>query len=153
MTLAPDKPTTTNTVQNAQASLPVTRFFTKPETDPYDEIAWEIRSAVIEGPGGAPVFEQHEIEFPKTWTQNATNVVPSKYFRGPLDTPERETSVRQMISRVVDTIAGWGRKGGYFLSEEEARTFADELTHLMLHQKACFNSPVWFTVGVDEKPQ
>ena len=91
MTLAPDKPTTTgqtagkpNTVRNAQASLPVTRFFTKPETDPYDEITWEIRSAVIEGQGGATVFEQHEIEFPQTWTQNATNVVASKYFRGPL---------------------------------------------------------------------
>ena len=131
----------------------IERYFTKAGVHPYDEVSWEKRNAVIADETGQAVFEQNDVEMPEFWSQTATNVVVSKYFRGPLDTPQRETSVRQMISRVVDTIAGWGRAGGYFLSEEEARTFADELTHLMLHQKACFNSPVWFNVGVDEKPQ
>ncbi|MCH8201433.1 MAG: vitamin B12-dependent ribonucleotide reductase, partial [Chloroflexi bacterium] len=157
MTLAPDKPTTTtNTVRNAEASLPVTRFFTKPETDPYDEIAWEIRSAVIEGQDGKPVFEQHEVEFPETWTQNATNVVASKYFRGPLvptDGMVRENSVKQLISRVIDEITGWGWKDGYFASEDERETFHAELKYALVNQYLCFNSPVWFNVGVEEKPQ
>ncbi|MCI0782749.1 MAG: vitamin B12-dependent ribonucleotide reductase [Chloroflexi bacterium] len=157
MTLAPDKPTTTtNTVRNAEASLPVTRFFTKPETDPYDEIAWEIRSAVIAGQDGKPVFEQHEVEFPETWTQNATNVVASKYFRGPLvpaDGMVRENSVKQMIDRVVNVIAGWGWDDGYFASEDERETFRAELKYALVNQYLCFNSPVWFNVGVEEKPQ
>ncbi len=163
MTLAPDKPTTTgqkaskpNTVHNAEASLPVTRYFTKPETDPYDEIAWEIRSAVIEGQGGATVFEQHEIEFPETWTQNATNVVASKYFRGPLiptDGMVRENSVKQLIDRVVNAISGWGWDDGYFASEDERDTFHAELKFALVNQYLCFNSPVWFNVGVEEKPQ
>ena len=157
MTLAPDKPTTTTkTVRNTDASLPVTRFFTKPETDPYDEIAWEIRSAVIEGQGGATVFEQHEIEFPETWTQNATNVVASKYFRGPLEPTDgmvRENSVKQLISRVIDEITGWGWKDGYFASEDERETFHAELKYALVNQYLCFNSPVWFNVGVEEKPQ
>ncbi len=163
MTIAPDKPTTTgqtagkpNTVRNAEASLPVTRYFTRPETDPYDEIAWEIRSAVIAGQDGTPVFEQHEIEFPETWTQNATNVVASKYFRGPLiptDGMVRESSVKQLIDRVVNAISGWGWDDGYFASEEERETFHAELKYALVNQYLCFNSPVWFNVGVEEKPQ
>ncbi|HEY5640870.1 MAG TPA: vitamin B12-dependent ribonucleotide reductase, partial [Dehalococcoidia bacterium] len=156
MTLAPDKPTTTNAVRNAEANLPVSRFFTKPETDPYDEITWEIRSAVIEGQGGTPVFEQHEIEFPKSWTQNATNVVASKYFRGPLiptDGMVRENSVKQLIDRVVNAITGWGWDDGYFASEDERDTFHAELKYALVNQYLCFNSPVWFNVGVEEKPQ
>ena len=134
-------------------TLRIQRYFTTPGVHPYDEVAWERRSAAIVDGSGKTVFEQRDVEMPDFWSQTATNVVVSKYFRGPQDTPERETSARQLISRIVDTITGWGRDGGYFASEDEARTFSDELTHLMLHQKACFNSPVWFNVGVDEKPQ
>jgi len=156
MTIAPDKPTTTTTVRNTESHLPVTRYFTKPETDPYDEIAWEIRSAVIAGQDGKAVFEQHEIEFPETWTQNATNVVASKYFRGPLiptDGMVRESSVKQLISRVIDEVTGWGWDGGYFASEDERDTFHAELKYALVNQYLCFNSPVWFNVGVEEKPQ
>jgi ribonucleoside-diphosphate reductase alpha chain len=99
------------------------------------------------------VFEQHDVEIPKPWSQLATNVVVSKYFRGPLGTPQREHSVRQLISRVVDTITGWGRTDGYFASEADAQAFADELTHLLVEQKLAFNSPVWFNVGVEPHPQ
>jgi ribonucleoside-diphosphate reductase alpha chain len=99
------------------------------------------------------VFEQTNVEIPKSWSLMATQVVVSKYFRGPLGTPQREHSVRQMIGRVVDTITGWGNKDGYFASAEDAQAFADELTHILVHQKACFNSPVWFNCGIEEKPQ
>ncbi|HUF54369.1 MAG TPA: vitamin B12-dependent ribonucleotide reductase [Dehalococcoidia bacterium] len=158
MTLAPEQPTTTstNTVRNGEARLPVTRYFTSPETDPYDQIAWEIRSAVIEGQGGVPVFEQHEIEFPETWSQNATNVVASKYFRGPLKPTNgmvRESSVRQLIDRVINEIAKWGWNDGYFASEDERDTFRSELKYALVNQYLCFNSPVWFNAGLDEKPQ
>ena len=95
-----------------------------------------------------PAFEQRDVEFPKTWSQNATNIVAQKYFRGRLGSPERESSVKQMISRVAGTIAGWGREGGYFASAEDADAFEAELTHILLHQKAAFNSPVWFNVGL-----
>ena len=156
MTLAPEQAGAINFVHNTNATLPVTRFFTKPETDPYDEIAWEIRSAVIEGQSG-PVFEQHEIEFPDTWSQNATNVVASKYFRGPLKpTPngmKRERSVKELIDRVVNAITGWGWQDGYFASEDERDTFHAELKYALVNQYLCFNSPVWFNVGVEEKPQ
>ncbi|MEX1193623.1 MAG: vitamin B12-dependent ribonucleotide reductase, partial [Dehalococcoidia bacterium] len=132
MTLAPEHatPATTTSVRNTEARLPVTRFFTRPETDPYDEIAWEIRSAVIEGSGGKAVFEQHNIEFPETWSQNATNVVASKYFRGPLKPTNgmvRESSVRQLIDRVANEVTGWGWKDGYFATEDERDTFRSEL--------------------------
>ncbi len=129
------------------------RFFTSPGVDPFDQVEWERRTALIEGPDGRPVFQQEDVEFPKTWSQQATNVVASKYFRGPLGTPQRERSVKQLISRVVDTIASWGQKGGYFSSEEEMETFREELKFLLLHQYACFNSPVWFNVGIEERPQ
>ncbi|HEX5951513.1 MAG TPA: vitamin B12-dependent ribonucleotide reductase, partial [Actinomycetota bacterium] len=97
---------------------------------------------------GGNAFEQRDVEFPASWSQNATNIVAQKYFRGTLGTPERESSVRQLIGRVVDTITGWGRDGGYFASDHDAQVFAEELTHLLVHQKAAFNSPVWFNLGV-----
>ncbi|HEX7231621.1 MAG TPA: vitamin B12-dependent ribonucleotide reductase, partial [Candidatus Binatia bacterium] len=137
----------------AKAGLKISRYFTRPGIHPYDEIEWELRNASITNERGKLVFEQTNVEIPKSWSLMATQVVVSKYFRGPLGTPQREHSVRQMISRVVDTITGWGRKDGYFASEEDARAFADELTHILLHQKACFNSPVWFNCGIEEKPQ
>ena len=99
------------------------------------------------------VFEQYDVEIPKPWSQLATNVVVSKYFRGPLGTPQREQSVKQLIGRVVDTITNWGRKDGYFATDEDAQAFADELSYLLVHQKLAFNSPVWFNVGVEEHPQ
>ena len=100
-----------------------------------------------------PAFEQREVEFPTTWSQNATNIVAQKYFRGPLGAPERERSVKQMIERVAGTIAGWGREGGYFATDDDADAFEAELTHILLHQLAAFNSPVWFNVGWRENPQ
>ena len=126
------------------------RRFTSPGVHPFDEIEWEIRDAVIGDPEN-PAFEQREVEFPKSWSQNATNIVAQKYFRGKLGSPERERSVKQMISRVAGTIAGWGREGGYFASDEDADAFEAELTHILLHQKAAFNSPVWFNVGWREE--
>jgi ribonucleoside-diphosphate reductase alpha chain len=133
--------------------LSLQRYFTQTGLDPFAALEWERRSAVIYGEKGEVVFEQHDVEMPKSWTQLATNVVVSKYFRGPLGTPQRETSVRQLIGRVVGTIRSWGVAQGYFATPADATVFADELTHLLLHQKACFNSPVWFNVGVEAKPQ
>jgi len=133
--------------------LKIPRYFTRAGISPYDEIEWELRTASIANEKGKVVFEQSNVEIPKAWSLMATQVVVSKYFRGPLGTPQREHSVRQMISRVVETIAGWGRKDRYFATEEDAQAFSDELTHIMLHQKACFNSPVWFNCGIEEKPQ
>ncbi len=133
--------------------LQVERYFTRSGTNPFDEIEWEQRTATIANEKGKIVFEQANVEVPKAWSLMATQVVVSKYFRGPLGTAQRESSVRQMIGRVADTITKWGRKDGYFSSEEDARAFADELTYILLHQKACFNSPVWFNCGIEEKPQ
>jgi ribonucleoside-diphosphate reductase alpha chain len=130
------------------------RYFTKDGTHPFDEVDWETRDAVIPNfKEGGNAFEQRDVEFPRTWSQNATNIVAQKYFRGPLGTPQRESSVRQLVSRVVDTIAGWGKKDGYFASDADAGVFADELTHILVTQKAAFNSPVWFNVGVPGTPQ
>jgi len=137
----------------AKAGIKISRYFTHPGTHPYDEVEWELRNASITNEKGKVVFEQTNVEIPKSWSLMATQVVVSKYFRGPLGTPQREHSVRQMISRVVDTITGWGRNDGYFASDDDAQTFADELTHILVHQKACFNSPVWFNCGIEEKPQ
>ena len=131
----------------------IERFFTRSGDDPYDHVEWELRSAGIADESGAAVFEQKDVEIPAGWSQTATNVVVSKYFRGPLGSDRRERSVRQMIGRVAKTITGWGVADGYFESEEEAQTFHDELTHLLVQQKMAFNSPVWFNVGVEEKPQ
>jgi ribonucleoside-diphosphate reductase alpha chain len=127
------------------------RFFSKPGTHPLDEIEWETRTASIQNEKGKTIFEQRSVEVPKDWSQTATNIVASKYFHGKLGSPERETSVRQLISRVADTIAQWGVEGGYFKSEEDARVFHDELTHLLVRQKAAFNSPVWFNCGLWHK--
>ncbi len=136
-----------------QAGLRFSRYYTRKGVDPFEAVEWETRDAVIVNEKGETVFEQLGVEFPKAWSQTATNVVASKYFRGPLGTPERESSVRQLISRVSDRIAEWGREGGYFTSEDDADTFHAELTHMLLHQMVCFNSPVWFNVGIEEKPQ
>lgn len=129
------------------------RYFTRAGVNPYDEIEWEIRTATIVNEKGKVVFEQPNVEIPKSWSQMATNVVVSKYFRGPLGSPQREHSVHQLISRVVNTVTSWGRADGYFAREEDAQIFADELAHILVHQKACFNSPVWFNCGIEEKPQ
>jgi len=121
--------------------------------DPMENVVWERRDATIAGEGGAVVFEQKDLEIPAGWSQLATNVVASKYFRGPMGTPERETSVRQLIGRVVDSVREWGLEQGYFEAKQDADLFADELAHLLIEQKASFNSPVWFNVGVEENPQ
>jgi len=141
-----------NTVSAPDRRLGVRRYFTIPGRDPFDEIDWEIRDAFIPGKD-KPVFEQKGVEFPKFWSQTATNIVAQKYFRGRMSSPERESSVRQMIGRVVDTIVKWGRDGGYFADEEESDTFEAELKAILVNQLAAFNSPVWFNVGFEEKPQ
>jgi ribonucleoside-diphosphate reductase alpha chain len=135
------------------AGLTFRRLFTREGEDPFDRVEWDIRDATITNERGEVVFEQKGVEVPKFWSQMATNVVVSKYFRGTLGTPEREHSVRQLISRVVDTITAWGEKGGYFASPADRDTFHDELTYLLLHQMMSFNSPVWFNCGVEERPQ
>jgi ribonucleoside-diphosphate reductase alpha chain len=141
-----------NTVVHEDASLAVRRYFTIPGREPFDEIEWETRDAFIPGKD-KPVFEQKDVEFPKFWSQTATNIVAQKYFRGRMTSPERERSVRQMIGRVVDTISAWGRKDGYFATDEEADTFEAELKAILVNQLASFNSPVWFNVGFEERPQ
>jgi ribonucleoside-diphosphate reductase alpha chain len=129
------------------------RFFTRPGVAPFDEVQWETREASITNEKGEVVFEQHDVEIPTTWSATATNVVVSKYFRGVIGTPERERSVKQLIGRVVRTIHGWANKQGYFATPEAAEIFRDELTHLLVHQKAAFNSPVWFNAGIEQRPQ
>ncbi len=129
------------------------RRWTRPGVHPYDEIEWETRTAAIGNEKGVNVFEQKDVEVPAFWSQLATNVVVSKYFRGHLGTPERETSVRQLIDRVVNTITAWAETQHYFATDEDLRAFQAELTHLLVHQKLAFNSPVWFNVGVEEHPQ
>lgn len=129
------------------------RAFTKPGVHPFDEVEWELRTAVITNEKGERIFEQKDVEIPKSWSMTATNVVVSKYFHGALGTPEREHSVRQLIERVARTIQRWGIQGGYFASEEDAETFYHELCFLLVNQYMSFNSPVWFNVGVEEHPQ
>src|SRR5215210_125667 len=141
-----------NRVTNGDAKLGVRRFFTIPGRDPFNEIEWETRDALIPGKDG-PAFEQRGVEFPKFWSQTATNIVAQKYFRGRMTSPDREKSVKQMIGRIVDTVGGWGRADGYFADEDEAKTFEDELKAILVNQLASFNSPVWFNVGFEEKPQ
>ena len=141
-----------STTSTHTEGIKVERRHTTPGVHPFDEIEWEFRDAVIGDPEN-PAFEQRGVEFPTTWSQNATNIVAQKYFRGRMGSDERESSVRQMIGRVSGTIAGWGREGGYFASDEDADAFEMELTHILLNQKAAFNSPVWFNVGFEESPQ
>jgi ribonucleoside-diphosphate reductase alpha chain len=144
--------TATASPKNGLRGLSIERRFSTPGVHPFDQIEWEIRDAVIGNPE-SPAFEQREVEFPKAWSQNATNIVAQKYFRGQVGSPERESSVKQMIGRVAGTISNWGREGGYFASEEDADAFEMELTAILLNQKAAFNSPVWFNVGFEETPQ
>jgi ribonucleoside-diphosphate reductase alpha chain len=136
-----------------RTGLTFRRHFTKLGRHPYDELTWEMRSAVINDERGQPVFEQHGIEVPSTWSQTATNIVASKYFRGQLGSPQRERSVKGLISRVVDSITDWAEAQGYFATQEDLKSFSDELTHLLVNQKAAFNSPVWFNVGIEKHPQ
>src|SRR5437016_3656063 len=129
------------------------RFFTPPGSHAYDLVEWERRTASITGEKGQVIFEQKDVEVPRSWSQLAINVVAQKYFRGSLGSPERETSVRQIIDRVVDTIADWGRQGGYFATEEDAANWAEELRFLLVTQHASFNSPVWFNIGIPSRSQ
>lgn len=148
-------------IRESKRSLPIEmrkgvsfpRYFTaklEPGKTPYDDVQWELRTASIGNDKGAVIFEQRDIEIPADWSQTATNIVASKYFHGRLGSPDRERSVAQLVHRVVDTIADWGRDQRYFKSVDDAENFRNELAHLMLTQKACFNSPVWFNVGVRE---
>src|SRR3954464_168783 len=148
----PHSPSTSQTDDQATArsgvqGLTIERHFTEAGVDPFSTVEWEMRTAEVGG------FKQEDVEFPTTWSQNATNIVTQKYFRGRVDSPERESSVKQMIGRVAGTIGGWGRELGYFDSPEDADAFQDELTWILLHQHAAFNSPVWFNVGFEEHPQ
>jgi ribonucleoside-diphosphate reductase alpha chain len=144
--------TATSAPKNGLKGLAIERRFSSPGTHPFDEIEWEVRDAMIGNPE-SPAFEQRGVEFPKSWSQNATNIVAQKYFRGQLGSDKRESSVKQMIGRVSGTISDWGRTGGYFASDEDAEAFEAELTSILLNQKAAFNSPVWFNVGFEERPQ
>jgi ribonucleoside-diphosphate reductase alpha chain len=129
------------------------QFFTDGKSSPFDKVEWEKRTALIGNEKGVTIFKQENVEVPKSWSQTATNIVTSKYFHGKPGSPEREGSVRQLISRVVNTIVRWGEEGGYFADSAARDAFKDELTHLLVEQKMSFNSPVWFNVGVQPKPQ
>jgi ribonucleoside-diphosphate reductase alpha chain len=137
----------------AAPGLTFPRFFTEAGVDPFDEVEWEIRSALIGNERGEMVFEQRDVEIPKAWSQQATNIVVSKYFRGQIGTPERERSVKQLIGRVVNTITEWARANKYFATDEDLRAFSDDLKHILVYQKAAFNSPVWFNCGFEKAPQ
>ena len=132
-----------------QTGIGIRRHFTTPGVDPYDQVDWERRDArITDYRDGSVAFEQRNVEVPATWSVNATNILSQKYFRGTLGTAERETSLKQVVDRVVDTITAWGVQGGYFVDDSEAETFRAELKHLIVKQKAAFNSPVWFNIGV-----
>jgi len=143
----------TEKVTRRASGLDFQRRFTDGKVSPFDKVEWERRSAIIGNDKGQVIFRQDNVDVPKSWSQTATNIVASKYFHGKPNTPERETSVRQLISRVVDTIVRWGEEGGYFATPESKNIFRDELAHLLVEQKVAFNSPVWFNVGVQAKPQ
>jgi ribonucleoside-diphosphate reductase alpha chain len=136
-----------------KSGLEFRRFFTDGKAHPFDAIEWERRTALIGNEKGQTIFRQEGVEVPKSWSMTATNIVASKYFHGKLNTPERETSVRQLIGRVVETIVRWGEEGSYFADAASRDAFRDELAHLLVEQKMAFNSPVWFNVGVQAKPQ
>ncbi len=140
-------------VASNATGLEYERFFTREGIDPFDEVEWDVRSAVIGNEKGNVVFEQRDVEIPKFWSQQATNIVVSKYFRGTIGTPERERSVKQLIGRVVDTITGWAGAQKYFASDDDLQAFSDDLKHLLVYQKAAFNSPVWFNCGFEKAPQ
>ncbi len=138
---------------NSAGVMEITRYFTKEGHSPFDTVKWEARTASITNEQGEAIFEQQNVMVPSTWSQMAVNVVVSKYFAGAVDLPGRETSVRQLVGRVANTMTDWGRRDGYFLSDAEASAFRDELTHLLLNQYSAFNSPVWFNVGIEPHPQ
>jgi ribonucleoside-diphosphate reductase alpha chain len=151
-TVDADKPRAkTRTV--APVGLTFPRFFTEAGVDPFDEVEWEIRAAAIGNDRGEMVFEQRDVEIPKAWSQQATNIVVSKYFRGQIGTPERERSVKQLIGRVVDAITAWAKTQKYFASDDDLQAFSDDLKHILVYQKAAFNSPVWFNCGFEKAPQ
>jgi ribonucleoside-diphosphate reductase alpha chain len=137
----------------SKKGLDFNRYFTQTGASPFEAVEWELRTAAITSESGEVIFEQKNVEVPKSWSMTATNIVASKYFHGKRGTPERETSVRQLIGRVARTIQTWGLHGGYFTSQESAQVFHDELTHLLVNQMMAFNSPVWFNCGVEAKPQ
>ncbi len=143
----------TEQITRRTTGLEFHRRFTDGRVSPFDNVEWERRTALIGNDKGQVIFRQENVEVPKSWSQTATNIVASKYFHGKPNTPERETSVRQLISRVVETIVRWGEEGGYFATGEAKNAFHDELAHLLVEQKMAFNSPVWFNVGVQAKPQ
>src|SRR5579863_7618917 len=143
----------TNQVTRRTTGLEFQRRFTDGKVSPFDKVEWERRTALIGNDKGQVIFRQENVEVPKSWSMTATNIVASKYFHGKPNTPEREGSVRQLIGRVVDTIVRWGEEGGYFATPESKNIFRDELAHLLVEQKVAFNSPVWFNVGVQAKPQ
>ncbi|MCB9382086.1 MAG: hypothetical protein H6513_15475 [Acidimicrobiaceae bacterium] len=143
MSLAPDR-----------LAIGIHRHFTTPGVHPYDEVEWERRDARISNwKDGTVAFEQLGVEFPVSWSLNATNIVAQKYFRGTLGTPGREQSLRQVIDRVADTITQWGMEGGYFADQAEVDAFNHELKYILVTQRAAFNSPVWFNIGVAGVPQ
>src|ERR1700688_1262035 len=129
--------------------LSFSRHFTRPGISPFDEVTWELRDAIIQDYKGRTIFEQKNVEVPSDWSMTATNIVASKYLHGQMGTPERENGVRQLVGRVGGAVRDWGLANGYFASVEDARVFHDELAHMLLTQKAAFNSPVWFNVGCD----
>src|SRR5271155_5543767 len=145
--------TETNQITRRATGLEFQRRFTDGKVSPFDKVEWERRTALIGNEKGQVIFRQENVEVPKSWSMTATNIVASKYFHGKPNTPAREGSVRQLIGRVVDTIVGWGEQGGYFASIGSRDAFRDDLTHLLVEQKMAFNSPVWFNVGVQAKPQ
>src|SRR6201987_945348 len=149
----PARPARPGRKETRTGGIAVERFFTRPGIDVFDTCDWELRTAVITNEKGEVVFEQTDVEMPKFWSQMATNVVVSKYFRGHIGTPDRERSVRQLIGRVVNTMTQWGREGGDFATPEAGDSSRDELTHILLYQLASFNSPVWFNVGIEPRPQ
>src|SRR4051812_1988337 len=137
-----------------QIGIGIRRYFTQAGTHPYDTVEWERRDARITNfKDGTDAFYQPDVEFPLDWSQNATNIVAQKYFRGTLGTPERETSLKQVIDRVADTITAWGVRDGYFVDEQEGAAFRNELKYILVTQRAAFNSPVWFNIGVQGVPQ
>ncbi|MCU1383107.1 MAG: nrdJ, partial [Acidobacteria bacterium] len=156
--VATDRPEPTDGRAKARSAVAVPgltfpRFFTEAGVDPFDEVEWEIRSALIGNERGEMVFEQRDVEIPKAWSQQATNIVVSKYFRGQIGTPERERSVKQLIGRVVDTITMWAKSNKYFATDEDLQAFSQDLKHILVYQKAAFNSPVWFNCGFEKAPQ
>ncbi|HLI78090.1 MAG TPA: hypothetical protein VKV02_14185, partial [Acidobacteriaceae bacterium] len=149
---APAAASTSSAPSQQHGSTPglrFTRHFTKPGVSPFDELTWEKRDAVIQDWKGKLIFEQKDVEVPSSWSMTATNIVASKYLHGRVGTPERESGVRALVTRVAESIRDWGLRDGYFASADDAAVFYDELCHMLLNQKVAFNSPVWFNVGCD----